>query len=175
MGTNRDRNADQNQTAQLSAGVGLWHFLVALVGIVPIVFLAGFTFRGLFTTAGDFLALISYIVAAVGAVFGVPIAVRGAQAAAENRVNRQIAQNGRQDIAALANNLAKFSNIIRTIGASPAGSHTYFIEPNEPVRLHERVEISPDELENVQIRLANIRRALDQIADWSKDDIWTRG
>jgi hypothetical protein len=152
------------ETQKSATSVGPWHVVLALLGILPIALLAAFTFRSLFTTAGDVLALLSYIAAVIGAAFGVQIAVRGAEASAANKVNKDSALSAISELSGLKSNVDSLSNIIRTIGNSPTGKTSFFIEPNASLNLPKRLEIPDNQLGGMQAQLASIERTLNQIA-----------
>lgn len=152
------------QATQPKASVGGWAFMIALVGIVPISLLGAFIFRDLFKTAGDTLALFSYIAAIAGAAVGVPIAVRGATATAENQMKKQMAQEAIRDTQQLWLDLPQLIETFRKIAQSPSGSENYIIEPGQTLGLTKEIEIPPSMLDNMQVKLATIQQALTQIA-----------
>jgi hypothetical protein len=155
---------DSKETQTSASSVGPWHFGLALLGIVPIVFLAGFTFRAAFTTAGDVLALVSYIAAVIAAAFGVQIAVRGAEASAENKANKDSALSAMSGLSDLKSDVDSLSKVVRTIGNSPPGQTSFFIDPGKPLKLGKRVEIPDAQLGRMQAQLNSIERTLKQIA-----------
>jgi hypothetical protein len=164
MATNTNPSNSNNEGKDSIGKVGPWHLAIALIGVGSIIYLAGFVFKDLFTTSGDVLSVISYIAAVLAAVFGIQIAVKGAQASAENQNNKETAQSISKEFEPLELEIADLMKKIRTIGESPSGNSLYLLGSINKANKQKQVEIAPEKIENISIRLARIKTGINQIS-----------
>jgi hypothetical protein len=164
MEEKQEKNTIVRQPTGKNGTVGPWHLIIALIGVGSIVFLVGFVFEDRFTTAGDVIAVISYIAAISGAIFGVQIAVRGAKASAENNVNKETAASITKEIGPLEDDISELAGFIRKASDSPIGTSMYILDTIDKQSKRNSISIPPEKIENIRIRLSNIRSGLNHIS-----------